>query len=211
MTPQTTKKTTTRRSRTLKAKSPLPDPRKSAATAAPKLDSLPTNPFVFEILDLVTQQKSNAKKVEALRTYEHEALKSVLKWNFDPAIISLLPPGEVPYAEPEEQTAYAGSLSENLRREAAGGDSATAQDMDGRGRTTLRREWKNLYHYVKGGNDGLTRTRREMMFINLLRGLHPKEAEILVLVKDGNLEDKYKISKQNVMDAYPAMTANWEV
>ena len=50
-----------------------------------------------------------------------------------------------------------------------------------------------------------------MMFINLLKGLHPKEAEILVLVKDGNLEDKYKISKKNVKDAYPAMTANWEV
>ena len=83
--------------------------------------------------------------------------------------------------------------------------------MDGRGRTTLRNTWKNLYHYVQGGNDGLTKTRREMMFINLLKGLHPKEAEILVFVKDGNLEDKYKISKKNVMDAYPAMTANWEV
>ena len=206
MTPQTTKKTTTRRSRTLKAKSPLPDPRKSAATAAPKLDSLPTNPFVFEILDLVTQQKSNAKKVEALRTYEHEALKSILKWNFDPAIISLLPPGEVPYGDPEEQTAYAGSLSENLRREAAGGQSATGQDLDGRGKSSLRREWKMLYNFVKGGNDGLNKTRREMMFINLLRGLHPREADLLCLVKDKDLESKYKVSWANVKQAFPKMT-----
>ena len=208
MTP-TPKKTTTRTRKpkhkpsvTIKAKAP----QKTLA-----MDSLPTNPFVHEILELASSQRANAKKVEALKIYESDAVKVVLKWNFDDNIVSAVPEGEVPYAEEEDQLVYSGSLSENLRREAAGGDSATAQDMDGRGRTTLRREWQNLYHYVKGGNDQLSRTRREMMFINLLRGLHPKEAEILILVKDGKLEDKYKISKKNVIDAYPAMTANWEV
>ena len=197
MTTAPKKKTTTRKSRTLKAGLPTP---------VPAVNSLPTNPFIFEILDLVTKQKSNAKKVQVLTTYEHDALKSVLKWNFDPGVVSLLPPGEVPYAEPEEQTAYAGSLSENLRREAAGGQSATGQDLDGRGRTSLRREWKNLYHYIKGGNDKLTQTRREMMFINLLRGLHPREAELLCLVKDKDLESQYKITWGVVKQSYPKMT-----
>ena len=41
------------------------------------------------------------------------------------------------------------------------------------------------------------------MFINLLRGLHPLEAEVLILIKDGALESKYKITHQNVKDAYP--------
>ena len=194
-TPQ--KKTTTRKSRTLKAGLPTP---------VPAVNSLPTNPFIFEILDLTSKQKSNAKKVQVLTTYEHDALKSVLKWNFDPGLVSLLPPGEVPYAEPEEQTAYAGSLSENLRREAAGGQSATGPDLDRRGRTSLRREWKNLYHYIKGGNDGLATTRREMMFINLLRGLHPREAELLCLVKDKDLESQYKITWPVVKQAFPKMT-----
>ena len=45
--------------------------------------------------------------------------------------------------------------------------------------------------------------RRETMFINILEGLHPLEAEILVLVKDGRLEDKYNISKEIVSTAYP--------
>ena len=170
------------------------------------LPVLPTNPFLHEILDLASKQRSNAKKVEALTTYEHDALKSILKWNFDPGITSLLPPGEVPYAETDEQTVYAGSLSENLAREAAGGQSATGQDLDGRGRTSLRREWKNLYHFVKGGNDTLSSTRREMMFINLLRGLHPREAQILILVKDKDLETEYKISWDNVKQAFPQMT-----
>ena len=175
------------------------------------LDSLPQNPFVHEVLELASSQRANARKVEALQRYEEDAVKVILKWNFDDDIKSVLPEGEVPYGEEEDQLVYSGSLSENIAKEAAGGDSATAQDLDGRGRTTLRNTWKNLYHYVQGGNDGLTKTRREMMFINLLKGLHPKEAEILVLVKDGKLEEKYRISKQNVKDAYPAMTENWEV
>jgi hypothetical protein len=40
------------------------------------------------------------------------------------------------------------------------------------------------------------------MFISILEGLHPLEAEILMLVKDKKLETKYKITKQNVSDAY---------
>ena len=90
-----------------------------------------------------------------------------------------------------------------MKKEAYGGELATGQDLDGRGRTSLRKEWQNLYHYVKGGNDSLTSIRREMMFINLLRGLHPKEAEVLILTKDKNLTDKYKISFENVKEAYP--------
>ena len=206
MTP--TKKTTTT------TRKPKHKPSVAIKASAPKkvvpMDSLPQNPFVHEVLELASSQRANARKVEALQRYEQDAVKVILKWNFDDNIVSAVPEGEVPYGEEEDQLVYSGSLSENIAKEAAGGDSATAQDMDGRGRTTLRREWQNLYHYVKGGNDGLTKTRREMMFINLLKGLHPKEAEILVLTKDKNLTDKYKISKKNVMDAYPAMTQGWE-
>ena len=164
---------------------------------------LPTNPFQHEILALASSQRSNAKKVEVLKEYANPALKSILIWNFDETVISLLPEGDVPYADANDQTVYSGTLSDNLRKEAAGGESATGQDLDGRGRTSLRREFQNLYHYVKGGNRGLNNIRREMMFINLLRALHPMEAELLILVKDKNLESKYKITKETVAEAYP--------
>lgn len=167
------------------------------------IDSLPTNPFVFEVLELASKQRTNAKKVEVLKTYEHDSIKVIFVWNFDDSVISLLPDGEVPYGNADEQSVYSGTLSENLKREALGGESATGQDLDGRGRTSLRKEYQNLYHYVKGGNKSLTTIRREMMFINLLQGLHPKEAELLVLVKDKKLTDKYKISFENVKEAYP--------
>ena len=184
-------------------------PTKTTTTKTKKvveIPQLPVNPFVFEILDAASSQKSKAKKVEALRKYEHPSVKMIFIWNFDSSVISLLPPGEVPYGETNAQTTFAGTLSDNLIKEAQGGESATGQDLDGRGKTSLRREYQNLYHYVKGGNDKLTTTRREMMFINLLEGLHPRESEILILTKDKKLTDKYKISLDVVKEAYPKMT-----
>lgn len=172
-------------------------------TTETTIDSLPTNPFIFEILELSSKQRSNSKKVEVLKTYEHDSLKTILIWNFDESVISLLPEGDVPYGNVDQQSVYSGTLSENLQREAVGGESATGQDLDGRGKTSLRREYQNLYHYVKGGNNSLTTIRREMMFINLLQGLHPKEAQVLILTKDKKLTDKYKISFENVKEAYP--------
>jgi len=174
--------------------------KKSTETA---VDTLPTNPFVFEILELASRQRSNAKKVEVLKTYEHDSLKAIFIWNFDETVISLLPEGDVPYADANDQTVYSGTLSENITKEIDGGQSATGQDLDGRGRTSLRREYQNLYHYVQGGNNGLSTIRREMMFINLLQGLHPKEAEVLIHTKDKRLADKYKITLENVKEAYP--------
>jgi hypothetical protein len=176
---------------------------KKTTTTENPIATLPTNPFVYEILDLASKQRSNAKKIEVLKTYDHPSLKTILIWNFDESVISLLPDGPVPYGEVNDQNVYSGNLSDNLSKEASGGESATGQDLDGRGRTSLRREYQNLYHYVRGGNAGLNTIRREMMFINLLTGLHPREAEVLILTKDKKLTDKYKISFENVKEAYP--------
>ena len=184
-------KKTTRKPRTVKAK------------VQPKPVELPQNPFVFEVLEAASKQRTSAKKVEVLKKYEDNSIKSVLIWNFDETVISMIPEGEVPYGDPNEQSAFEGSLSENIANETKGGLSATGQDLDGRNRTSLRNEWTSLYNFVRGGNDGLSKTRREMMFINLLRGLHPKEAELLCLVKDKALTTKYKLTKANVSEAYP--------
>ncbi len=191
MTNSTKKKTTTTRKKTT-------TPRKPAT-----IETLPTNPFVYEVLELASKQRSKANKIKVLKTYEHISLKSIFIWNFDESVVSLLPPGEVPYGDAEDQSVYSGSLSENIAKEARGGESATGQDMDGRGKTSLRREYQNLYHFVKGGNNNINSIRREMMFINLLQGLHPKEAEVLILTKDKKLTDKYKISFEIVQEAYP--------
>ena len=201
-----TKKTTTRKPRVTKPKVKAPAAKKAAPAKITANVELPNNPFVFEVLELASVQRSSAKRVEVLKKYEHDSIKSVLIWNFDESVISMIPEGEVPYGDPNEQTVFDGSLSENISREMSGGQSATGQDLDGRNKTSLRREWTGLYHFVRGGNDALSKTRREMMFINLLRGLHPREAELLILVKDGLLTDKYRLTKNMVAEAYPDIT-----
>jgi len=167
---------------------------------------LPNNPLIFEILDLISRQRSKAKKVEVLQKYNHDALRMLLIWNFDESVISALPEGAVPYSGYAEQNTYSGTLSTRITEEVrrmyeVGSFSMGASDTDGK--TTLRRECKHFYHFIRGGNNGLTSIRRETMFINLLEGLHPLEAEILCLVKDKKLSDKYNITKDLVSEAFP--------
>ena len=167
---------------------------------------LPRNPLLSEVLALVSKQKTKAKKIQTLKQYESLHLKSVLIWNFDESIVSMLPPGEVPYGDPTEQTVYkGGSLSSKISSEVRDmyekGSVSVADEKQGR--TTIEREYQNFYHFIKGGNDGLKALRRESMFINMLTGMHPLEAEILILVKDKKLSDKYKITKDHVAKAFP--------
>ena len=154
----TTKKTTTRKTRTPKKR-------------------LPPNPFIHEVLELVSEQRTKAKKIEVLQEYRDDSLTAILIWNFDESVISAVPEGQVPYKENEVPV--------------------------GTDHTSLRREWKTLYHFVRGGNDKLNNLRRETMFVQLLEGLHPREAEIVCLVKDKRLTDVYKITQQQVEEAYP--------
>ena len=72
--------------------------------------------------------------------------------------------------------------------------------------TSIRKEFQNFYNYLQGGNPGMNGLRRETMFIQMLEGLHPKEAEIMVLVKDHMLQSKYKIVLRNIQEAYPDVT-----
>ena len=170
---------------------------------------LPRNPFVFEVLDLVSKQRSKAKKIEVLKKYEHVSLKATLIWNFDESIISMLPEGEVPYSGFEDQASSNGTLSTKITEEVRRmheTDSFSMGSSDKNGHTTIRREFKNFYHFIKGGNDSMSGVRRETMFINILEGLHPLEADIVCLCKDKKLSERYKITKEIVSEAYPDIT-----
>ena len=198
--------TTTRKPRKTSKKAEAIQTRK-AATPQPIVD-LPPNPFTFEVLSLASKQRSNAKKVEVLRKYEHNSIKAIFIWNYDDTSISLLPPGEVPYSSLKDEQISSGSLSTRINQTIGTMEYNSTTSMGNatdlkQGRTTLRKEWTKLYNFVKGGNDQLNSLRRETMFIQILEGLHPLDAEILCLVKDKKLYDKYKITKANVTEAYP--------
>ena len=138
---------------------------------------LPPNPFIHEILNLVEEQKTKAKKIDILREYRDDSLTAILIWNFDDSVVSAVPEGQVPYKENEVPV--------------------------GTDHTSLRREWKNLFHFIEGGNDSLSALRRETMFIQMLEGLHPEEAKIICLVKDKNLTQTYNLTQDMVAEAFP--------
>ena len=177
----------------------------TGAKTSNSINSLPPNPFMFEILNLVSKQRSNSKKAEVLKLYGDPSLKTILIWNFDESVISLLPEGEVPYASTSEQTSYSGTLTEKIEDAVSKMDELSSNSLGSsdQGRSSIRKEYRMFYNFVKGGNDGLSSLRRETMFINILQGLHPLEAEILCLVKDKKLQTKYKITHDNVKEAYP--------
>ena len=188
----TTKKTKTKTVKTVKAKS----------SAIPVL---PNIPFAYEVLDAASKQRSKAKKVEVLQKYKHPSLVTIFVWNFDSSIITLLPEGEVPYGNTREDQNTTGTLSGKIndavdKMAEMGSTSLGSQDQ---GKASIRGEYKKFYNFCKGGNPSLSNLRRETMFINILEGLHPLEAELLCLVKDKKLEDKYKITKEIVSTAYP--------
>lgn len=191
---------------TKKATTTATSKKKTTTAKTPQvIPDLPANPFVFEIFDIASKQRSVAKKVEALQKFEHPCLKSLFIWNFDESIISILPEGDVPYAAVDELDSFKGTLSEKIedaveKMGEMGSRSLGSQDQ---GKTSIRKEYSKFYNFVRGGNESLTNLRRETIFINLLQGLHPLEAQIICLVKDKKLETKYKITKDVVSKAYP--------
>ena len=138
---------------------------------------LPSNPLLSEVLTKVSKQRTKAKKIQVLKENESLHLKSVLIWNFDDSVVSVLPEGPVPY---DKNEAPAGTEH-----------------------TYLAHEHKLLYNFIKGGNDFLKPVKREQLFLQLLEGLHEDEAEVICLMKDKKLTDKYKITKAVVSEAFP--------
>tara|TARA_Y100000992_G_scaffold292881_1_gene250885 strand:- start:360 stop:956 length:597 start_codon:yes stop_codon:yes gene_type:complete len=190
----TTKKTTTK-PKVVKAKNtPIPQ--------------LPRVPFAYEVLEAASKQRTKARKIEVLQKYAHDSIMAILIWNFDETAISVLPPGDVPYGNTREDNNVTGTLSDKIndavdKMSEMGSTSLGSQDQ---GQASIRKEYTKFYNFLKGGNDKLSGLRRETMFINILEGLHPLEAEILVLVKDKKLTDKYKITKEIAGAAYPQIT-----
>lgn len=133
--------------------------------------------LISEVLQKVHNAKTKAEKIELLKKHNSQALRSLLIWNYDDTVISVIPEGEVPYTKNEAP--------------------------EGTEHTRLEREYRILYNFVRGGNDSLPRAQRENMFIQLIEGLHESEAEVVCLVKDKALQSKYRLTKAVVQEAFP--------
>lgn len=111
-----------------------------------------------EILQQASGIASKADRIDYLKKNGSKPLMILLQYCFHPVVKWLLPEGEVPYKPTENWDDVEGSLYVQARK---------------------------LYLFIEGGYPGnLTQTRREQLFIQLLEGVHAKDAALLVAIKD---------------------------
>ena len=69
-------------------------------------------------------------------------------------------------------------------------DKDIPEDM---GETSITMEWRRIQQFTKANSNlnNLPQWKREQQWVNILEGIHHKEAAILTAVKDGNLLDLY--------------------
>lgn len=179
-----------------------------------EIEKLPLNPFIFEILQLVNKQKTKENKIKVLKEYEDISLKTIFVWNFDDNVESMIPEGDVPYSTVGDDLVKTGSVSQAIEKEiekmeAYANSSVSYTEKIRTGHTSIRTEYTKFINFVKSrvtglpGNSGLSPLRRESMFIEMVQGLHPFDAEIMCLVKDKKLQTKYSITKEMVSEVYP--------
>ncbi len=134
--------------------------------------------LLSEILRKVSNAKTKAEKIALLQKHNSAALRQILIINFDDSVVSVMPEGDVPYTPNEAPV--------------------------GTDHSRLEHEYRGLYRFFKGGDNRLKNLKREQMFVQLLEGLSAEEAELIVLVKDGKMNTKYKrITKAVVSEAFP--------
>ena len=74
---------------------------------------------------------------------------------------------------------------------------------EGTEHSVLAYESRKLYHFLEGGNASITQNKRELMFVQMLEGLHESEADVLCAAKDKVLHQKYKgLSEPVVKEAF---------
>ena len=134
--------------------------------------------LMHEVLQKVSNAKTKKEKIKLLQEMNSNALRMLLIINFDDSVVSMLPPGNVPY---------------------------TPNDApEGTEHTVLEKEARLLHHFFKGGSN-VSQVKRENMFVQMLEGLNAGEAEALILAKDKKIGKRWKITKACVSEAYPSI------
>jgi len=127
-----------------------------------------------EVLDKLKLAKTKSDRVLILQQNDSQALRGILRMNYDKSLNLSLPPGVPPYKKSDRPVGF--------------------------GDTTLLASAKSWYVFVKEASPNLAQSKREYLFITLLEQLDPKESEILLLAKDRKLD--LGLSKKVINDAF---------
>lgn len=134
-----------------------------------------------EIVDEIEKQKSRNKQTEMLKKYSCKELKTVIGYGMDPDLQWLLPETDPPYTPLKEGT-----------------------DQEGRFYT----ETNKLVYFINSPEGQTVRqVRREQLFIQVLESIDPKDAKLLLRMKNRKL----KIKMDAVKEAFPNLVKDWGV
>tara|TARA_Y100000816_G_scaffold145545_1_gene103290 strand:+ start:1935 stop:2381 length:447 start_codon:yes stop_codon:yes gene_type:complete len=136
----------------------------------------PRQKEVYEIIESICSKRKREDKVKVMREHGHVwALKDVLRGLFDTTVQWNLPQGAAPPYTPTLEQSYP---------------------------TSLRRENRQFKFLFKGGpGDKMNSWKRENIFIGILEGVHPKDAELVV--KMINKEKIEGLTRVAVEEAFP--------
>ena len=128
---------------------------------------------IVETLEMVSKAKTREEKRQILKDRENFATNAILQLNYHPDVKWKIPKGAPPYT-PNENQADA----------------------------SLHYEVKKLDYYVDPSPHNLPMLRREAMFVQLLERLTPKDAKLLIDMKDKKISYK-GLSYKLVRDTWP--------
>ena len=142
----------------------------------------PQDMQVFEILNEISDLQDDNLKVQLLKTkyYDHTPLHRILKMNFCKTIVPMLPEGTPPYNRNE--------------------------NADGPNQSSLWQFIRVFPVIVKSQQSVKMKSLQiENMFIEMLEAVDSKEADVICLAKDKNLETLYQVSCDIVTKAFPML------
>ena len=134
---------------------------------------------ILETLDLVGKAKTREEKRQVLTDRDNFATRALLQLNYHPDVKWHLPSGAPPYTP--------GQVADSTPN-------------------SLHFEVKKLDYYVDPSPHDLPMLRRESMFVELLERVDPKDAKLIIAVKDRKLSYKglsYKLVKDTWPDLLP--------
>lgn len=122
--------------------------------------------YVDEVLSLIDKAEGD-EKIRLLKEWGGQhPYNMLLSLNFNDNIAVNVPSGVPPYKQDESQ------------------HPDTFQ-------TTLSQQIKRVASILKGRSENMKRLQREGIFIQILEGIPPKEAEVLIFAKDKALTELY--------------------
>lgn len=137
------------------------------------------NLTLHEILTRVGTRQTKEERIEELKKNNCLALRDVLKGGFDDSIEFILPEGAPPYEPAEER-----NPPSNLHK--------------------MSKQFR--YFAVGGPGERLPRMRVEQMLIRMLEVIDPKDAELVIAVKDKKLTGRYRgLTKKLVQETFPTL------